>query len=114
MAAVFEEERKALGPLPASVYESYQEGRRRVQRDSFMEVAKAYIVSYLQKIYDIHSFLKSFSNLKGSNNLIQYEFIEQDLKMDLPYRFFNQKDMAPCVCGIVHSISFTNRREHRF
>jgi transposase len=42
VAAVFEEERKALGPLPASVYESYQESRRRVQRDSFVEVAKAY------------------------------------------------------------------------
>jgi hypothetical protein len=42
VAAVFEEERKVLGPLPASVYESYQEGRRRVQRDSFVEVAKAY------------------------------------------------------------------------
>src|SRR5690606_26803053 len=42
VAAVFEEERKALGPLPASVYESYQEGRRRVQRDSFVEVAKAW------------------------------------------------------------------------
>jgi transposase len=42
VAAVFEEERGALGPLPASVYESYQEGRRRVGRDSFVEVAKAY------------------------------------------------------------------------
>lgn len=42
VAAVFEEERKALGPLPASVYESYQEGLRRVGRDSFAEVAKAY------------------------------------------------------------------------
>ena len=42
VAAVFEEERKALGSLPASVYESYQEGRRRVQRDSFVEVAKAW------------------------------------------------------------------------
>jgi len=42
VAAVFEEERKALGPLPVSVYESYQEGRRRVGRDSFVEVAKAY------------------------------------------------------------------------
>jgi hypothetical protein len=42
VTAVFEEERKALGPLPASVYESYQEGRCRVQRDSFVEVAKAY------------------------------------------------------------------------
>jgi hypothetical protein len=42
VAALFDEERKALGPLPASVYESYQEGRRRVQRDSFVEVAKAY------------------------------------------------------------------------
>jgi transposase len=42
VAAVFEEERKALGLLPASVYECYQEGRRQVQRDSFVEVAKAY------------------------------------------------------------------------
>jgi transposase len=42
VAAMFEEERKSLGALPASVYESYQEGRRRVQRDSFVEVAKAY------------------------------------------------------------------------
>ncbi|MBJ7327751.1 MAG: IS21 family transposase [Chthoniobacterales bacterium] len=42
VAAVFDEERKALGPLPASLYECYQEGRRRVQRDSFVEVAKAY------------------------------------------------------------------------
>ena len=42
VAAMFEEERKALGPLPASVYESYQEGRRRVGRDSFVEVEKAY------------------------------------------------------------------------
>jgi transposase len=42
VAAMFEEERKTLGALPASVYESYREGRRRVQRDSFVEVAKAY------------------------------------------------------------------------
>ncbi len=42
VAAMFEEERKFLGPLPASVYESYQEERRRVQRDSFVEVAKAF------------------------------------------------------------------------
>ena len=42
VASVFEEERQALGPLPTSVYESYQEGRRHVQRDSFVEVAKAY------------------------------------------------------------------------
>lgn len=42
VGTVFEEERKALGPLPASLYECYQEGRRRVQRDSFVEVAKAY------------------------------------------------------------------------
>ena len=42
VAAMFEEERKSLGPLPASVYESYQEGRRWVQRDSFVEVDKAY------------------------------------------------------------------------
>jgi hypothetical protein len=38
LAAVFEDVRKALGALPASVYESYQEGRRRVQPDSFVEV----------------------------------------------------------------------------
>ncbi len=42
VAAVFEEERKALGPLPPMVYECYQEGRRQEQRDSFVEVAKAY------------------------------------------------------------------------
>ena len=42
VAAVFEEERKALGALPASVYESFQEGRRKVGRDSFVEVEKAY------------------------------------------------------------------------
>jgi transposase len=42
VAAMFQEERKFLGSLPASVYESYQEGRRRVQRDSFVEVDKAY------------------------------------------------------------------------
>jgi transposase len=42
VAAMFEEERRALGPLPATVFESYQEGRRRVGRDSFVEVAKAY------------------------------------------------------------------------
>ena len=42
VAAVFEEERKALGPLPASLYECYQESRRRVQRDSFVEVGKAW------------------------------------------------------------------------
>jgi transposase len=39
VAAMFEEERRSLRPLPAAVYESYQEGRRRVQRDSFVEVA---------------------------------------------------------------------------
>ena len=42
VAAMFEEERKALGPLPASVYECYQEGRRKVHRDCFVEVDKAY------------------------------------------------------------------------
>jgi transposase len=42
VVAVFEEERKALGPLPASVYESYREERRRVHRDCFVEVDKAY------------------------------------------------------------------------
>ena len=48
---MFEEERKALGPLPASVYESYQEGRRRVQRDSFVEVAKIGLSSGAFYIY---------------------------------------------------------------
>ncbi len=42
VAAVFEEERQSLGALPASVYESYREERRRVGRDSFVEVDKAY------------------------------------------------------------------------
>ena len=42
VAAMFDEERKSLGPLPASVFESYQEGRRRVHRDCFVEVDKAY------------------------------------------------------------------------
>ena len=42
VAAMFEEERKALAPLPASLYESYREGRRRVRRDGFVEVEKAY------------------------------------------------------------------------
>jgi hypothetical protein len=38
VAAVFEEARKALGALPASFYKSYQEGRRRVRRDSYVRV----------------------------------------------------------------------------
>ncbi len=42
VAVMFEEERTALGPLPASVYESYREERRRVHRDCFVEVDKAY------------------------------------------------------------------------
>ena len=42
VAAVFEEERKVLRPLPASLYEVYREARRRVGRDSFVEVDKAY------------------------------------------------------------------------
>ncbi len=42
VAAAFEEERQALGPLPVSVFESFQEGRRKVHRDCFVEVDKAY------------------------------------------------------------------------
>jgi transposase len=40
--ACFEEERPHLQPLPASLFPSYQEARRSVHRDSYVEVAKAY------------------------------------------------------------------------
>ena len=42
VAACFEEERPHLLPLPASLFPCYQEARRTVHRDSFVEVAKAY------------------------------------------------------------------------
>ena len=40
--ACFEEERPHLQPLPASLFPSYQEARRTVHRDGYVEVAKAY------------------------------------------------------------------------
>ena len=40
--ACFEEERAHLQPLPASLFPSYQEARRTVHRDGYVEVAKAY------------------------------------------------------------------------
>jgi transposase len=40
--ALFEEERLHLGALPASLFPCYQEARRTVGRDSFVEVAKAF------------------------------------------------------------------------
>jgi len=42
VAARFAQERPHLQPLPASLFASYQEARRSVNRDSFVEVAKAY------------------------------------------------------------------------
>lgn len=45
-------EQPALRPLPVSLFPCYQEGRRRVHRDCFVEVAKAYYavpVQYLQR-----------------------------------------------------------------
>jgi len=40
--ALFEEERRHLGVLPAALFPCYQEGRRTVGRDSFVEVAKSF------------------------------------------------------------------------
>lgn len=40
--ALFQEERPSLLPLPISIFPSFQEGKRRVHRDSFVEVQKAY------------------------------------------------------------------------
>lgn len=40
--ARFQQEKPFLRPLPASIFPSFQEGRRRVHRDSFVEVEKAY------------------------------------------------------------------------
>jgi transposase len=42
VAKLFEMERPALHPLPAMLFPCFQEGRRRVHRDSFVEVEKAY------------------------------------------------------------------------
>ena len=40
--ARFQQEKPSLRPLPASIFPCFQEGRRRVHRDSFVEVEKAY------------------------------------------------------------------------
>lgn len=42
VAALFAEEQKALLPLPADLFPCFQEGRRTVHRDSYVEVEKAY------------------------------------------------------------------------
>jgi transposase len=42
VAALFEEERPHLLPLPDSLFPAYQEARRSVHRDSYVEVEKAY------------------------------------------------------------------------
>src|ERR1700724_4580465 len=42
VAARFEEERPHLQPLPASLFPCFQEGRRSVHRDSYVEVQKAF------------------------------------------------------------------------
>jgi hypothetical protein len=42
VAACFEEERPHLQPLPASLFPYFQEGRRSVHRDSYVEVEKAF------------------------------------------------------------------------
>lgn len=42
VAALFAQEREHLQPLPASLFPCYQEGRRTVGRDSFVEVAKSF------------------------------------------------------------------------
>jgi transposase len=42
VSAMFEEERKALRPLPLDLFPAYQEARRVVGRDGFVEVCRAY------------------------------------------------------------------------
>ncbi len=42
VAALFTEEKPRLKALPAGLFPCFQEGKRRVHRDSFVEVAKAY------------------------------------------------------------------------
>ncbi|EFK97244.1 transposase [sediment metagenome] len=39
---LFEQEKPILKPLPASLFPCYQEGKRTVHRDSFVEIARAY------------------------------------------------------------------------
>ena len=42
VAACFEQERAHLQPLPASLFPFFQEARRNVHRDSYVEVARAF------------------------------------------------------------------------
>jgi len=42
VAARFQQEKPSLRPLPVSIFPCFQEGRRRVHRDSFVEVERAY------------------------------------------------------------------------
>jgi transposase len=42
VAARFQQEKPSLRPLPLSIFPCFQEGRRRVHRDSFVEVERAY------------------------------------------------------------------------
>jgi len=42
VAQLFVEEKPSLLPLPASLFECFEEGQRSVHRDSYVEVAKAY------------------------------------------------------------------------
>lgn len=42
VAAMFEAERASLQPLPVDLFASFQEGRRKVHRDGFVEVEKAW------------------------------------------------------------------------
>ena len=42
MASLFEEERVHLRPLPDSLFPSYQEAKRNVHRDSYVEVARGF------------------------------------------------------------------------
>ena len=50
VAAVFAEERPHLGPLPLEVFSCYQEGRRRVQRDGYVEVARSWYEAPVEHI----------------------------------------------------------------
>ncbi|MEK7995848.1 MAG: IS21 family transposase [Planctomycetota bacterium] len=42
VAARFQQEKPSLRPLPSSIFPCFQDGRRRVHRDSFVEVEKGY------------------------------------------------------------------------
>lgn len=48
VGAMFEEERPQLQPLPNSLFPAYQEARRSVHRDGYVEVAKAYYEAPLE------------------------------------------------------------------